>query len=47
MHEQLLNSPEIRQVIKHTAGVEDIRKIAIAQGMSTLRMDGIQKVSLD
>jgi len=46
VHEQLVNSPPIRQAIKDNAGVEKILSIAMAQGMSTLRMDGIQKIFL-
>jgi type II secretory ATPase GspE/PulE/Tfp pilus assembly ATPase PilB-like protein len=46
VHEQLVNSPPIRQAIKENAGVEKILSIATAQGMSTLRMDGIQKIFL-
>jgi type II secretory ATPase GspE/PulE/Tfp pilus assembly ATPase PilB-like protein len=46
VHEQLVNSPPIRQAIKENAGVEKILSIAMTQGMSTLRMDGIQKIFL-
>jgi type II secretory ATPase GspE/PulE/Tfp pilus assembly ATPase PilB-like protein len=46
IHEQLVNSPQIKEAIKHNAGVEKIRDVAIAEGMSTLRMDGIQKIFL-
>jgi type II secretory ATPase GspE/PulE/Tfp pilus assembly ATPase PilB-like protein len=44
IHEQLVNSAQIKEAIKHNAGVEKIREVAIAEGMSTLRMDGIQKI---
>jgi len=44
IHEQMVNSPQIKEVIKHSAGVERILQVAISEGMSTLRMDGIQKV---
>jgi type II secretory ATPase GspE/PulE/Tfp pilus assembly ATPase PilB-like protein len=44
IHEQLVNSPQIKEAIKHNAGVEMIQETAQAQGMSTLRMDGIQKI---
>jgi type II secretory ATPase GspE/PulE/Tfp pilus assembly ATPase PilB-like protein len=46
IHELMVNSPAIKQAIKQSAGVDRIREIAIAEGMSTLRMDGIQKVFL-
>jgi len=46
LHEQLVNSPEIRLAIKRNAGIEKIQEVAIAEGMATLRMDGIQKVFL-
>lgn len=46
LHEMMVNSAEIRQAIKHNVGVDRIREIAVEQGMTTLRMDGIQKVFL-
>ena len=46
VHELLVNSPEIKRAIKKGAGVEEMNEIAIAQGMRTLRMDGIQKIFL-
>lgn len=44
IHELLMNSSAIKHAIKHGAAVDKIAEIAIAQGMTTLRMDGIQKV---
>ena len=44
VHEQLLNSPQIKEAIKRNAGVEKIQETAQAEGMSSLRMDGIQKI---
>jgi len=46
IHELLINSPQIKHAIKHSAGVEEIADIAMAQGMRRLRMDGIQKIFL-
>jgi type II secretory ATPase GspE/PulE/Tfp pilus assembly ATPase PilB-like protein len=46
VHELLVNSAEIRQAIKQSAGVEQVTKIAMKQGMRNLRMDGIQKIIL-
>jgi type II secretory ATPase GspE/PulE/Tfp pilus assembly ATPase PilB-like protein len=46
IHELLVNSPQIKDAIKHSASVDKIQKIAIEQGMATLRMDGIQKIFL-
>jgi len=44
IHEQLVNSPQIKEGIKRNAGVEKIQAVALAEGMTTLRMDGIQKI---
>ena len=46
IHEQLVNSPQIKEAIKRNAGVETIQKTALAEGMATLRMDGIHKIIL-
>ncbi len=46
IHELLINSAEIRQAIKQSAGVEQVTMIAMKQGMRNLRMDGIQKIFL-
>ena len=46
IHELMVNSPKIKQAIKQSSGVDKILEIAIEQGMSTLRMDGIQKIFL-
>jgi len=46
IHEQLVNSPQIKEAIKRNAGVETIQKTALAEGMTTLRMDGIHKIIL-
>lgn len=46
VHELLVNSPEIKQAIKQSAGVAKITEIALGQGMRNLRMDGIQKIFL-
>ena len=44
IHELLINSDEIKTLIKKRAPTEDIRKVAIEQGMLTLKQDGIIKV---
>ncbi len=46
IHELMVNSTEIRQAIKHAAEIDRLREIAVAQGMTTLRRDGLQKVFL-
>jgi len=46
VHELLVNSAEIKRAIKQSAGVEQITKVAMEQGMRNLRMDGIQKIFL-
>ena len=37
-------TPEIKLMIKKAAGTEEIASVAIEQGMSTLKQDGIVKV---
>ncbi len=44
--ELMTNSPEIKQAIKQSLGVEQITELAMRQGMRNLRMDGIQKIFL-
>jgi type II secretory ATPase GspE/PulE/Tfp pilus assembly ATPase PilB-like protein len=44
IHELLVVSEQIRELIFHRAQANDIRQIAIAQGMRTLKQDGIEKV---
>lgn len=46
IHELLVNSPKIRPLIRHSAGVDELRAAAIAEGMRTLRQDGIEKCLL-
>jgi type II secretory ATPase GspE/PulE/Tfp pilus assembly ATPase PilB-like protein len=43
-HELLIGTKKVKDAIKKNAGVELLRDLAIEEGMSTLRMDGIQKV---
>lgn len=43
-HEFLLNSFEIRQLIKKRTNTEEVRKAAFNAGMCTLKQDGILKV---
>ncbi len=44
IHELLINDDEIKALIKKKAPTEEIRKVAIRQGMTTLKQDGIEKV---
>ena len=46
VHELLVNSAQIKRAIKQSSGVEELTEIAYAQGMRSLRMDGIQKIFL-
>ena len=44
IHELLVNSRAIKALIQTHARVEDIQKTALADGMLTLKQDGIEKV---
>jgi type II secretory ATPase GspE/PulE/Tfp pilus assembly ATPase PilB-like protein len=44
LHELLIATPEVKNSIKANAGVEELRDLAIDQGMRTLQMDGVAKV---
>jgi type IV pilus assembly protein PilB len=44
VHEVLLMSEEISKLAVENATSEDIRRVAIEQGMLTLRQDGLEKV---
>jgi len=44
IHELLVGTDEIKRLIQKRATVEEIRDIAIEQGMTTLLQDGIEKV---
>ncbi len=46
VHELLINSVAIKQAIKRNAGVDEIARLALEEGMTTLRMDGIEKIFL-
>jgi type II secretory ATPase GspE/PulE/Tfp pilus assembly ATPase PilB-like protein len=46
VHELLVNSLQVKEAIKHSTKVDALKQISIEQGMSTLRMDGIQKIFL-
>ena len=46
VHELLVNSAAIKQAIKRNSGVDEVSKIAVEEGMTTLRMDGIEKIFL-
>jgi type IV pilus assembly protein PilB len=38
-------SPDIRRLIMHSASTDELREQGLAEGMLTLRMDGMLKVS--
>ncbi len=44
IHELLMSTEAIKQHIRHRSPVDQLRSAAMAQGMRTLLMDGIQKV---
>jgi type II secretory ATPase GspE/PulE/Tfp pilus assembly ATPase PilB-like protein len=46
IHELLAGSPTMKSLIQDRAKMIDIRKQAIADGMTTLMQDGIRKVFL-
>ena len=43
IHEMLVNSMLIRPLIRRSAGADELRTAGIAEGMRTLRQDGIEK----
>jgi type II secretory ATPase GspE/PulE/Tfp pilus assembly ATPase PilB-like protein len=43
VHELLVNDDSIKQAITKRAPVEDVRRFAVAGGMTTLLQDGIEK----
>jgi type IV pilus assembly protein PilB len=46
LYEVMLSSDEIRELIVQRASADEIRKVAIGQGMTPLRQDGLEKVAL-
>jgi type IV pilus assembly protein PilB len=46
LYEVMVNSDEIRELTIRRSSSDEIRKIAIAQGMTPLRDDGLEKVKL-
>lgn len=44
LHEMMIVSPKIREMIFDNKSATDIRKVAITEGMKTLYVDGIDKV---
>jgi len=44
LYEVMANSPRIRKAIMAEAGTDELRDIALDEGMLTLRMDGLKKV---
>ncbi len=44
IHEILLGTPEMKRKIMHKELVDELRKLAKREGMTTLKQDGIQKV---
>jgi type II secretory ATPase GspE/PulE/Tfp pilus assembly ATPase PilB-like protein len=43
-HELLIGTKAVKDAIKKNTGVEQLRELAIEEGMRTLRMDGIMKI---
>jgi type IV pilus assembly protein PilB len=46
VHEVLLMSEEISRLTVEAATADEIKKVAVAQGMMTLRLDGLEKVRM-
>ena len=46
IHELLVNTETIKDLIQRSAPMDKLRACAISEGMKTLMMDGIQKVFL-
>jgi type IV pilus assembly protein PilB len=46
IHEVMLMSEELQRLIVGRASAEELHKVAVAQGMRTLRRDGLAKVAL-
>jgi type IV pilus assembly protein PilB len=46
LYEVMMNSDEIRELTIQRSSADEIRKVAIAQGMTPLRNDGLEKVRL-
>jgi len=44
IHELLVSTPTIKELIQHSAPMDQLRSRAIAEGMRTLLMDGIMKI---
>jgi len=44
IHELLVGSDQIKKLIQNRASAEEIREVAIAEGMTTLKQDGIEKI---
>ena len=44
LHELLVNSPRVKELIYKRAKAEEVRQTAIQEGMRTLKQDGIEKV---
>jgi type II secretory ATPase GspE/PulE/Tfp pilus assembly ATPase PilB-like protein len=43
IHELLLGTDEMKRLIQKHASIEELRALAMDQGMTTLLQDGIQK----
>jgi len=44
IHELMLGTPAVKSAIREGRSVDELRRLALADGMWTLRMDGIMKV---
>lgn len=46
IHELMPGSPAVKSAVREKLGVAELRRVALADGMWTLRMDGIMKVMM-
>jgi type II secretory ATPase GspE/PulE/Tfp pilus assembly ATPase PilB-like protein len=44
IHELLVGSDEVKRLVQRRSPVEELRRQAMAEGMTTLLQDGVQKV---
>jgi type II secretory ATPase GspE/PulE/Tfp pilus assembly ATPase PilB-like protein len=44
LHELLVGSDEMKKLIQNKARIDEIRELAIKEGMTTLKQDGVEKI---
>jgi type II secretory ATPase GspE/PulE/Tfp pilus assembly ATPase PilB-like protein len=44
LHELLAGSDEMKKLIQNKARIDEIRNLAIEEGMTTLKQDGVEKI---